>query len=192
MIKIQPATEGNLAEIVLLVNDAFRVEANIRAGDRTSTEEIAQLMHTGQFLLGINDQGVIGAVFVGVGGSTGYLGMLAVRPGLQRLGVGRMLIESAEDYCRSFGCKRMTLSTGDVRQELLVRYGKLGYKITNIEPVPPGGAFTRAVKIVSMAKELEVECRSGPSVRSLANLEFGHVCRKSTESERSGFGVEER
>lgn len=154
MAQIQQASQTNIAEIVSLVNDAFQVETDFRTGDRTSADEVAQLMHGGRFLIALHDQQVAGVVFVRINGSMGYFGMLAVRPRLQRLGLGRTLIEAAEDYCRSRGCTRMTLSTSSVRRELLDRYGKLGYRITSVEPVSPEGPFTKPIEIVKMAKEI--------------------------------------
>jgi GNAT superfamily N-acetyltransferase len=154
MAQIQQANESNIVDIVSVVNDAFQVETDFRAGDRTSTDEVAQLVHHGQLLIAIHDQQVAGVVFVRVDGTTGYFGMLAVRPSLQRLGLGRTLIEAAETYCRSRGSTRMTLTTPSVRRELLDRYGKLGYTITSVEPVSPVGPFTKPIEMVSMAKEI--------------------------------------
>jgi GNAT superfamily N-acetyltransferase len=111
-------------------------------------------MNEGQFLIATRDQQVAGAVFVRVNGSTGHFAMLAVRPSLQRLGLGHALIEAAEGYCRSLGCTRMTLTTGSVRRELLERYSKQGYTITSVEPVSPDGPFTKPIEMVSMAKEI--------------------------------------
>ena len=154
MPRIRQANETNIAEIVSLVNDAFQVETDFRAGNRTSTDEVTQLMHDGQFLIAVHDQQVAGIVFAKVVGNTGYFGMLAVRPGLQRLGLGRTLIEAAEDHCCSRGCTLMTLSTGSARRELLDLYGRLGYRITSIEPASPDRRFTKPIEIVSMAKQI--------------------------------------
>jgi len=154
MAKIERANETDIAEIVLVVNDAFQVEADFRAGDRISPDEVARLMHEGEFFITRDDEQVTGAVFVRVNEGTGYFGMLAVRPGLQGLGLGRMLIEAAEEYCRSRGCTRMTLSTGSMRGELLNHYGKLGYVVTSVEPASPDQPFTKPIEIVRMAKAI--------------------------------------
>jgi len=155
MLEIHQAKETDIAEIVAIVNDAFQVENDFRAGNRTSTAEIRQLMEGSQFLKAMHDQQMAGVVLVRLNEKTGYLGMLAVRRGLQRLGIGRALIEAAENYCRSRGCTRMTLSTGSVRRELLDRYHKLGYTITSIDPVSSDGRFTKPIEIVKMAKAIK-------------------------------------
>jgi hypothetical protein len=59
--------------------------------------------------------------------------------------IGRALLEAAEDHCRARGCTEMTLSTGSVRRELVDRYGRLGYRVTSIEPAPPDGPFTKPI-----------------------------------------------
>lgn len=169
MPQIRQAKQSDITAIVSIVNAAFEVEKEFRGGDRTSVAEISQLMQRSTFLIAINndatnngvtDDGemhndeVSGAVMVRVNGMTGYFGMLAVQPGLQRSGIGRALLEAAEEYCRVRGCTEMTLSTGSVRRELLDRYAKLGYKITSIEPAPKDGPFTKPIEIVKMAKIL--------------------------------------
>ena len=148
------ANENDIAEIVSVVNDAFRVESHFRAGSRTSVAEVTRLMQGSQWLVAMHDRQLAGAVLVRVEGTTGYFGMLAVRPALQRLGIGRALVEAAEEYCREHGCTTMTLSTGSVRHELLERYEKLGYAITGIQPALPNGPFTKQIEIVKMAKQL--------------------------------------
>jgi hypothetical protein len=40
MAKIERANEADVTEIVSVRNDAFRVEADFRAGDRTSPDEV--------------------------------------------------------------------------------------------------------------------------------------------------------
>jgi GNAT superfamily N-acetyltransferase len=154
MPQIRRAVESDIAEIAAVVNAAFQVEREFRAGDRTSLAEITRLMQSNMFLVATEDESVVGAVLVRITGPTGYFGMLAVRPGLQRSGTGRALLEAAEDYCRTQGCIEMTLSTGSVRQELLRYYGKMGYAVTSIETAPEGAPFTRPIEIVRMAKAL--------------------------------------
>src|SRR5215470_2687765 len=154
MPQIRQADENDITDVVAVVNEAFQVESDFRTGNRTSVEEITRLIQMSRFLVAIDNNQVVGAVLVRVNGTTGYFGMLAVRTGLQRLGIGRTLLEAAEDYCRAHGCTTMTLSTGSVRHELVTRYQKLGYSITSIEPAPADGPLSQAIEIVKMAKEL--------------------------------------
>lgn len=154
MPQIREANESDIAGIVAVVNAAFQVENEFRGGDRTSRAEISLLIQSSTFLVATHDEEVTGAVLVRINERMGYFGMLAVRPGLQRLGIGHALLEAAEDYCRARGCTKMTLSTGSVRRELLDRYAKLGYTVTSIEPASQDGPFTEPIEIVKMAKPL--------------------------------------
>jgi len=154
MPQIRQANDADIAEIVEVVNAAFEVERDFRAGNRTSAAEIARLMRSSTFLIATHNERAAGAILVRITGATGYFGMLAVHPQLQRLGIGRALLEASEDYCREHGCTEMTLSTGSVRRELLDRYARLGYSVTSIEPAPPDGPFTKQIEIVKMAKRL--------------------------------------
>jgi ribosomal protein S18 acetylase RimI-like enzyme len=154
MAQIRRADGSDIPAIVAVVNAAFEVEKDFRAGDRTSVADISRLLQSDTFLVAIHDNEVGGAVLVRISGTAGYFGMLAVDPGLQRSGIGRALLEAAEDYCRKRGCKEMTLSTGSVRRELLDRYTKLGYRVTSVEPAPRDGPFAKPIDIVKMAKPL--------------------------------------
>ena len=154
MVTVRRASESDIPELVAVVNAAFQVERDFRLGDRTSPAEIARLMQNSTFFVAVKDERIAGAVLVRVNGTTGYFGMLAVDPTLQRAGIGRMLREAAENYCRERGCTEMTLSTGSVRHELLSYYRKSGYQIRSIEPAPEAGPFSKTIEIVRMAKPL--------------------------------------
>lgn len=154
MSHIRTANRDDINDIVSVVNAAFEVENEFRAGARTSVEDVLRLLQSDIFLLAVHEERVAGAVLVRIDGTTGYFGMLAVWPELQRLGIGRALLEAAETYCRSNGCTEMTLSTGSVRRELIVRYRKLGYTVSSIEPASPDGPFVKPIEIVRMTKPL--------------------------------------
>jgi ribosomal protein S18 acetylase RimI-like enzyme len=154
MPAVRKATDRDIPEIVSIVNAAFQVESDFRAGERTSTEEISALMQSGTFLVAMEQERVVVAVQVRTTGTIGYFGMLAVDPRQQRSGVGRALLEAAENHCRKRGCTEMTLSTGSVRRELFPYYEKFGYTITAVEPAPEGAPFTKPIEIVKMVKPL--------------------------------------
>jgi GNAT superfamily N-acetyltransferase len=92
---------------------------------------------------------------VRITGPTGYFGMLGVKPGLQKSGIGRALREHAERFCKERGCTAMTLSTGDFRTELVPYYTRAGYRVVSREP-SSGAAWNlaRPFHIVHMAKDL--------------------------------------
>ena len=140
-------------EIARIINVAFEVEREFRQGERTSAAAIRELIARGEILVSEENGQLIGAVEVRVTGETGYFGMLAVDTSARRGGVGRALVEAAEDHCRRAGCTVMTMSTGEDRTELIPYYGKMGYRVTSIEP-STSAAFKRVIRVVTMEKPL--------------------------------------
>ena len=152
MIRLATAAEAD--EIARIINAAFEIEREFRQGERTSPAEIRKLMNRETFLV-VEEMGrLIGVVEVRIEGTIGYFGMLAVDPSARRAGVGRALVEAAENHCRGAGCTIMTLSTGEDRTELIPYYEKMGYRVTAIEP-STSAAFKRVIRIVKMKKPLK-------------------------------------
>ena len=56
---------------------------------------------------------------------------IAVSPAAQGTGIGRRLMEFAEDQARARGISRMTLYTNEVMTENLAIYAHLGYRETS-------------------------------------------------------------
>src|SRR5436853_5425592 len=98
-MRIRRATPAEAEEVTRLINAAFEVEREFRKGDRTSESEVQALMDKETILAAEQDGRLIGVVEVRVRGDTGYFGMLAVDPSSRRGGVGRSLVEAAEDLC---------------------------------------------------------------------------------------------
>ncbi|MCU1222612.1 MAG: GCN5-related N-acetyltransferase [Edaphobacter sp.] len=154
---IREAEVIEAATIATLINAAFQVERTFKDGDRTSVAEIEGMFTQGCFLVTEDRGRLLGSVFVRITGDTGYFGLLAVDPSLQRGGIGSTLVQSAERYCEQRGCNEMTMRMIDVREDLLDYYSRFGYAVTGREPVPGDIPFTRPVEFVNMAKRLEVE-----------------------------------
>jgi predicted N-acetyltransferase YhbS len=140
MFTIRVAAEQDADRVATIINAAFEVERPVRVqSDRTSPENVRELLAAGNtFFVAEQENRIVGAVFVRITGKTGYFGMLAVDPHLQRNGIGRALREHAEEFCKQQGCTEMTLTTGDFRTELLPYYTHAGYKVVSIEPGPTG------------------------------------------------------
>jgi GNAT superfamily N-acetyltransferase len=157
MLTIRSAVPDEAAQVAGIINAAFEVERPFRAhGQRTSTEDVRQLMLDGNtFFVAEQDSRILGTVYVRITGLTGYFGMLAVDPTLQRGGIGRGLREHAEQFCKQHGCTEMTLTTGDFRTELVPYYTRAGYRIVSTEPRPADEWCMRNdFRIVHMAKPL--------------------------------------
>lgn len=125
------------ASMVELINSAFAVEKFLE-GNRTNERELAERMQKGEFLLGHDDSGtLVAAVYVELRGPRGYFGMLAVDPKRQGSGIGRKMVEAAEEYCREKGCTAMDLTVLSLRPELPPLYRKLGYVENGTEEFRP-------------------------------------------------------
>jgi GNAT superfamily N-acetyltransferase len=125
-IKDQPS-------MVSLINEAFVVETFLE-GERTSAPELREMFETGEFLLAIANGVMVASVYTEVRGENGYFGMLAVRASQQGTGLGRSMIQAAEQHCRAKGCTRMELTVLSLRAELPSLYRKFGYTETSREP----------------------------------------------------------
>ncbi|MEQ5786404.1 GNAT family N-acetyltransferase [Erythrobacter sp. NFXS35] len=59
-----------------------------------------------------------------------YLGMLSVAPDLQSAGLGRRLLDAAEDHARTAGIAAMEMTVIDSRESLIAWYERRGYART--------------------------------------------------------------
>lgn len=134
---IRPATAGDVAQMTAVVNAAFAVEKFLE-GPRTDETRMAGAMRTAEFLVAEDDAGrVVACVRVGRRGERGHFGMLAVDPPRQGSGLGRAMVQAAEDRCRELGCTAVDITILSLRSELLTFYRRLGYIETGTEPFRP-------------------------------------------------------
>jgi ribosomal protein S18 acetylase RimI-like enzyme len=132
-VTIRRAIIEDQPSMVPLINQAFVVETFLE-GERTSAPEIQAMFVTGEFLLAIANDVIVASVYTEVRGERGYFGMLSVRTSHQGTGLGRRMIQAAEQHCRAKGCKRMELTVLSLRAELPALYRKFGYDETGREP----------------------------------------------------------
>jgi sugar-phosphatase len=136
-LTMRRASANDLAAMVQLINSAFSVEKFIE-GERTNKNELSERMRKGEFLLACDESGkLVASVYVEVRGARGYFGMLAVDPTRQGNGLGRKMVEAAEEYCRGKGCTAMDLTVLSLRPELPPLYHKLGYVESGVEEFRP-------------------------------------------------------
>ena len=93
-------------------------------------------------------------MFVGQRTSEADVRMLAVDPTHQGRGLGRALVRATEKYARNVGCDVMHLDVVDLRSELTVFYGSLGYEAIGDSPYPRPEQTKRPVRLVHMSKAL--------------------------------------
>lgn len=119
-----------------LINAAFRVEQPFIEGQRINPNGVRAYMERGKFLLAEDPSGLVGCVYVELRGDHGYLGLLGVDPPRQGTGLGRKLMDAAENYFREAGCRAVDLRIVSARTPLPAFYRHLGYAETGTAPFP--------------------------------------------------------
>jgi GNAT superfamily N-acetyltransferase len=156
---LRDATESDVGSIVSLVNRAFAIESFFKTGDRIDEAQIREMMVQGQFLLLTEGESLIACVFVQLNGERVYIGVLAVDPAKQKLGIGARMMREGEDLGRRAGCKFADIRAVNVRPELPLIYGKLGYIENGTESAEVIKTATMPVHFVTMSKPLLANLR---------------------------------
>jgi len=153
-LSVRTATIADVPLLVSLINAAFIVERAFVDRDRTDIDDTSAYLEKGAFLIADDESGGADAsVYVEIAGDRGYIGMLAVRPGLQGRGIGRRMMAAAEQYCRAAGCRAIDIKIVNLRTELPGFYRSLGYVDTGTGPFEDE-KLTRAAHFLLMTKEL--------------------------------------
>lgn len=79
------------------------------------------------FLVGILDEKVIATVMGGYEGHRGWINYLAVDPGFQGKGYGRLMMEAIEQRIRLKGCPKINLQVRATNKAVIQFYRSLGY-----------------------------------------------------------------
>jgi GNAT superfamily N-acetyltransferase len=155
MMTFRYADSADAENIARLVNLAFNPERFFIDGDRTDPNEVRKLLQKGRFLLAEESGVLIGCIYVELRGERGYFGLLAIEPARQKAGLGRRLIEAAEDYCRAAGCLFMDLTIVNLRLQLPAYYRRLGYAEIGTLPFPEHQSTPKVpCHLVRMSKAL--------------------------------------
>lgn len=141
-IRITTAAPTEASALKALLEAAYRGdsaragwnhEADILDDERIGREELdALLADPAVTILTARDgAALIGCVAVTrKDASLGYLGMLCVLPTLQSGGLGRRLLDAAEDHARELGLAAMEMTVIDSRDALIAWYERRGYRRT--------------------------------------------------------------
>jgi ribosomal protein S18 acetylase RimI-like enzyme len=153
-MRFRLAQEPDIEPLVGLINSAFRVEQPFIEGDRTNPEGVCAYMEKGKFLVAEDSTGLAGCVYVELRGDRGYLGLLGVDPSCQGTGLGRKLMDAAENYFREAGCVAVDLRVISPRAPLPAFYRHLGYSETGTAPFAPSVPIKVSCHYILMSKIL--------------------------------------
>lgn len=152
---VRTATEADAKRITDVINAAFSVvEQFFVDGDRITEDEVREDLRKGAFLLSEANGEIDGCVYVEANSNRAYLGLLSVDPGLQKKGLGSVLLNAAEDYCRKLGCDFMDIKVVNLRTDLPSFYNKRGYVDTGTSPFPPEVQTKLPCHFIDMTKKL--------------------------------------
>lgn len=175
-IVFRPAESFDCPALSELVNSAYRgevskqgwtTEADLLGGQRTDPESLLALV-TGAdqvVLLALRQKLLVGCVYLRRKADRAYLGMLTVRPDLQSAGLGRRILEAAEDWAgREWGLGTIEMTVIRQRTELIAWYERRGYRVTDrIEPFPYGDARFGLPKVDDLVFAVLEKSRTLPS-----------------------------
>ena len=154
-ISIRTAAPADAAKITDVINAAFRVaEEFFIDGLRIGQAEVEQLLGKGAFLLAETGTKLSGSVYVEMRGERSYLGLLSVDPASQKSGLGSLLMNEAENYCRQRGSRFMDIYIVNLRQELPPYYRRRGYVENGTTPFPADVPVKIPCHFINMAKPL--------------------------------------
>ncbi|MGD0345518.1 MAG: GNAT family N-acetyltransferase [Terracidiphilus sp.] len=132
-IRFRVAAASDRPRLIQLINTAFSVETFIE-GTRTDDERLAAMMAKGSILVAEDGAGrLLASVYTERRGKRGYLGMLAADPARQGEGLGRRMVEAAEERFREQGCEAVDITVLSMRPELPPIYRRFGYVETGTE-----------------------------------------------------------
>jgi len=146
-MSVTAATLSDVPELVVLINSAYRgensfkgwtTEAGMIDGQRIDAPSLTEQMsdRDAVVLKKTDDLGrIVGCVYLQKRGEKLYLGMLTVSPVMQANGLGRQLLEAAENYAREIDYHTITMTVITSRTELLSYYERRGYHKTG-EVIP--------------------------------------------------------
>jgi ribosomal protein S18 acetylase RimI-like enzyme len=166
-VRVNIARREDAEKITAVINSAFRgAEQFFVEGDRVDVGEVLNFLETGKFLLAESENTLLGCVYVeprhldnnrssAQSQDRAYLGLLAVAPAHQQSGLGSMLMDAAEDYCRAIGLRVVDIKVVNLREELAGFYRKRGYVETGTSAFPTEVETKRPCHFIDMSKPLD-------------------------------------
>lgn len=147
---ITAAEIKDIPSLVALMDSAYRgenskqgwtSEADLFIGEKRTDEATVSslIIKPGAvFLKYINEEGDIeGCVFLHKKDNKLYLGMFSVSPSAQGKGIGKKLLDAADDYARKQSCTLIYMTVITIREELIAWYERNGYQRTGkVLPFP--------------------------------------------------------
>jgi ribosomal protein S18 acetylase RimI-like enzyme len=147
-ISLRRATAADVPRLTELVHGAYsHYVERIGGPPRPMTDDYAQVVRSHRVIVADRDGEIVGLVVLGVDDEGFYIDNVAVDPSDQGSGVGRALLERAEDAARDAGFDSIYLYTHERMTENIALYERIGY--VEFDRRPQGGD-----RIVYLRKKL--------------------------------------
>lgn len=78
--------------------------------------------------MGTVEDKLVASVMVGYEGRRGWINYLAVSPEFQRKGIGRRMMEFAEDALIHLGCPKINIQVRTANKSAIAFYERIGFK----------------------------------------------------------------
>ena len=165
---ITPATLADVPALAALINRAYRgeasrqgwtTEADLLDGPRIDEDTLHEMLRVPAAVLlkYLDNNTLVGCVYLHQQATRLYLGTLAVAPAAQAHGVGRQLLAAAEAYARQHQCAQLKITVLAARPELLAWYERHGYQRTGTsEAFPDTEQFGRPRQPLTLLELVKV------------------------------------
>ena len=145
---IEKAGLNDVAALNLLVNSAYRgdeskkgwtTEAYMLDGVRIDDDELVEMMNeqNSSVFKYVENEIILGCVLLKIQENKLYLGMLCVNPNLQNSGIGKKILQFADEFATANKLIAIKMTVISQRVELINWYNRHGYLDSGLrEPFP--------------------------------------------------------
>jgi ribosomal protein S18 acetylase RimI-like enzyme len=173
-MQVSVAITSDIPEMVQVINSAYRGEASrkgwtteadmIEGELRTDEEQIYSLMldPSVTFLKYKDESQLQACVFLQVRNVKLYLGMLSVSPSAQARGIGKQLMNAAEEHAVKCDCPVIYMRVIKGRDSLIEWYQRQGYELTGeVQPFEDSkyGRAKKPLEFVVLEKKLREQTK---------------------------------
>lgn len=160
------ATNKDVPELVGLINCSYRPrgdcagwthESNLIDGERINSQQLAELLEreSSTVLLGLNKGEIVACVNINEEVGVIYLAMLTVTPSCQNFGLGKEMLQLAEEYAENqYDASVLNLFVISQCKELYDFYLRRGYQSTEITSDYPANAGVGIPKVEGLKLSL--------------------------------------
>jgi len=158
------ANSTDIDKIIKLINSAYRSgegwtnEASLVSGNRTTKDEVVGYINNAHLFV-LEKEEILSVICIEEQDKSAYIGFLAVDTKLQNQGLGKLMLQKAEEYAlKTLGLRRFVMAVVADREELIAFYLRRGYKKTaKIIDYPTNlnvGTPKKDLQVLYLAKEI--------------------------------------